>query len=149
LRDLDKIVDRERGAVALVGYVKEPDYNRIWVDREPWNQVEAILCNYLADPPEGLSPAGRHGPFPDILAGSAFSRIELLSYEHEVLVSPSIEAAIGVNYSMSNVLDRLGDKRAAFETAVRAALAGADTSPVTLRLTDSALVGRRRRSPDA
>jgi SAM-dependent methyltransferase len=149
LRDLDKIVDRERGAVALVGYVNEPDYNRIWVDREPWNQVEAILHNYLADTPEGPSPAGRHDPFPDILARSAFSLIELLSYEHEVLVSPSIEAAIGVNYSMSNVLDRLGDKRAAFETDVRAALAGADTSPVTLRLTDSALVGRRRRSPDA
>ena len=52
LRDLDKIVDRKRGAVALVGY------------------------------------------------------------EHEALVYPSIEAAIGVHYSMSNVLDRLGDKRA-------------------------------------
>jgi SAM-dependent methyltransferase len=148
LRDLDKIVDRKRGAVALVGYVNEPNYNRIWIDREPWNQVEAILNERLADAPEGPSPAGRHDPYPQILARSAFSRIELLAWEHDVLISPSIEAAIGVNYSMSNVLDRLGDKRAAFETEVRAALADADTSPLTLRVTDSALLGRRQQSPD-
>ena len=149
LRDLDRIVDRTRGAVALVGYVNEPDYNRIWVDREPWNQVEAILREHLANTPEGPSPAGRHDPFPDILARSAFSSIELLAWEHEVLVSPSIEAAIGITYSMSNVLNRLGDRRAAFERDVRSALADADTSPLTLRLTDSALVGRRQRATDS
>jgi SAM-dependent methyltransferase len=72
LRDLDKIVDDERGAVALVGYVNEPDYNRAWVDREPWNQVDAILREHLADTPEGPSPAGRHDPFPHILSRTAF-----------------------------------------------------------------------------
>jgi SAM-dependent methyltransferase len=149
LRDLDKIVDHKRGAVALVGYVNEPDFNRVWVNRAPWNQVEEILHEHLAGTPEGPGPAGRHAPFPDLLARSAFSLIELLTYEHETLVYPSIEAAIGVQYSMSNVLDRLGDRRAAFESDVRAALTGADTSPLTLRFTDSALVGRRRRSPDS
>jgi len=51
-----------------------------------------------------------------------------------------------VTIDRADVLNRLGEKRAAFETDVRSALAGADTSPLTLRLTDSALVGRRPRS---
>jgi SAM-dependent methyltransferase len=144
LRDLDRIVDRERGAIALIGYVNDPDYNRAWVDRAPWNQVEAILHAHLAELPDGSHPAGRHDPFPDILARSAFSQVELLTHEHEVAVWPSLEAAIGVHYSLANVLDRLGDRRAAFESETRAALADADTSPLTLRLTDSALIGRRR-----
>jgi hypothetical protein len=79
LRALDDLLDRENGAVALVGYVKEPDYNLIWLNRAPWNAVEAILRHHLTGVPEGPSPAGRHDPFPEILARSAFSRIELLT----------------------------------------------------------------------
>ncbi|HJU37347.1 MAG TPA: hypothetical protein VJ716_08025 [Gaiellaceae bacterium] len=41
------------------------------------------------------------------------------------------------------MLARLGGRRAAFEADVRTALAGADTSPVNVRVVDSALVGRR------
>jgi SAM-dependent methyltransferase len=151
LRALDNLLDRERGAVALVGYVKDPDYNLVWLNRPPWNAIETIRRRHLADVPEGPSPAGRHDPFPEILARSAFSRIELLTYEYEAMVRPSIDAAIGYHYSLGNLLARLGnllarlgDRRAAFETDVRAALAEADTSQLPVRLVDSALIGQRR-----
>jgi len=143
LRALDNLVDRERGAVALVGYVKDPDYNLVWLNRPPWNAVEAIRRRHLADVPEGPSPAGRHDPFPEVLARSAFSRIDLLTYEYEAVVHPSIDVAIGFQYSLGNVLARLGERRAAFEADVRAALADADTSPLAVRLLDSALIGHR------
>jgi len=143
LRALDNLLDRERGAVALVGYVKDPDYNLVWLNRPPWNTVEAIRRRHLASVPEGPSPAGRHDPFPEILARSAFSRIELLTYEYEAVVHPSADAAIGFQYSLGNLLARLGERRVAFEADVRAALANADTSPLTVRLVDSALIGHR------
>ena len=49
--------------------------------------------------------------FPDILARSAFSRTELLTYEYDAVFHPSIDAAIGFHYSLGNVLARLGDQR--------------------------------------
>jgi len=143
LRDFDDLVDRERGAVALVSYVKEPDYNLIWLDHPPWNVVEAIRERHLADVPAGPNPAGRHDPFPEILARSAFSRVDLLTYDYETVVWPSIDAAIGYQYSLGNLLARLGERRIAFEADVRAALADADSSPITVRLVDSALLGHR------
>jgi SAM-dependent methyltransferase len=146
LRAIDPLLDRKRGSVALVGYVKDPDYNRAWLDRPPWDMVEEILRRHLVDAPEGPSPAGRHDPFPDILARSAFSRVELLAHEYDAVVHPSIDAAVGIEYSLGNRLDRLGERRAAFESDVRAALVDADTVPLTVRLTDSALIGRRPES---
>jgi SAM-dependent methyltransferase len=143
LRALDSLLDRERGAVALVGYVKDPDYNVGWLDRPPWNVVEATLRRHLADVPEGPNPAGRHDPYPEILGRSAFSHVELLTHEYEEVVGPSIEAAIGFQYSLSHVLARLGERRDAFEADVRAALADADTSALAVRRVDSALIGRR------
>jgi SAM-dependent methyltransferase len=143
LRALDELLDRERGAVALLGYIKDPDYNLVWLNRPPWNAVEAILRHHLADVPEGPSPAGRHDPFPEILARSAFSRVELLTYEYEAVLHPSIDAAIGYLYSLGNLLARLGERRAAFEADVRAALADAGTASLTVRLVDSALIGHR------
>ena len=143
LRALDPLLDPERGSVALVGYVKDPDYDRAWMDRPPWDTVQAILRRHLVDVPEGPHPAGRHDRFPDILARSAFSRVEQLTYEYEAVIHPSIEAAVGFEYSLGNLLDRLGERRAAFESDVRAALVDADSSPFTIRLTDSALLGRR------
>ena len=142
LRALDNVV-REGGAVALVGYVKQPDYNLVWLDRPPWNVVGTLLRRHLVGVPEGPSPAGRHDPFPELLARSAFSRVELVTHEYEAVVHPSAEAAIGFHYSLGSVLGRLGDRRDAFEEDVRAALADADTSPLTVRLVDSALVGTR------
>jgi len=146
LRALDNLLDRERGAVALVGYVKDPYYNLVWLNRPPWNAVEAIRRRHLAGVPERPNPAGRHDPFPEILARSAFSRIELLTHEYDAVVDPSVDAAIGFQYSLGNLLARLGERRAAFEADVRAALADADTSPLTVRLVDSALIGRRPRA---
>lgn len=143
LRDLDNLLDRDRGAVALIGYVKDPDYNRVWLDRPPWNIVGQILQRHLAGVPDGPRPAGRHDPFPEILGRSAFSRVELVSFEYEAEIHPSIDAAIGYCYSLSSLLARLGERREAFETEVRDALAFADTSPFTVRLVDSALIGRR------
>ncbi|HZS25218.1 MAG TPA: class I SAM-dependent methyltransferase [Gaiellaceae bacterium] len=137
LRRLDPLLG-ERGAVALVGYVKEPDYNRIWVDREPWSVVEEIRGRYVPG-----APGPEHDPFPEILARSAFSEVELLTLERDLVVCPSAEAALGYEYSLGGVLAALGDRRAAFEAEVREALAGADTSPHTARLVDSALIGRR------
>jgi SAM-dependent methyltransferase len=143
LRDLDGMLDRERGAVALVGYIKDPDYNRVWVDLPPWNVVEEIRRRHLAGLPQGSHPAGRHAPFPEILGRSAFSRLELLTHEYEAEIQPSLDAAIGFQYSLGNLLACLGERREAFEADVRAALADADTSPLTVRLVDSALIGRR------
>src|SRR5262249_24920876 len=59
------------------------------------------------------------------------------------LVGPSLDAATGFLYSLSNTLARLGDRRAVFETEARTALADADTWSIAVRLTDSALIGRR------
>jgi len=145
IRTLDSFLDRERGAVALLGYVNDPDYNRVLVglDRAPWDTVERILKSHLVGAAEGPNPAGRHDPFPEILARSAFPRTELLTYEYGSVVEPSLDAATGLLYSLGNVLPRLGEGRAAFEADARAALADADTSAVTVRLTDSALIGRR------
>jgi SAM-dependent methyltransferase len=143
LRALDPLVDRERGAVALVGFVKEPDYNRVWLDRPPWDRVEAILQRHLGEVAPGPNPSGRHDPFPDILSRSPFSQVELLTHEHDATVVPSIEAALGTYYSFANVLARLGSRRTALEADVRTALAGADNSPITVRVVDSALIGRR------
>jgi SAM-dependent methyltransferase len=143
LRTLDDLLDSEKGAVVFVGYVKEPDYNLAWLDRPPWDQVDAILQRHLSGVREGPSRAGRHDPFPAILARSAFSRTELLTYEYEAVLHPGIDAAIGFHYSRGNVLARLGEQRRAFEAEVRAALHHADTAPLSIRLVDSALIGRR------
>jgi SAM-dependent methyltransferase len=143
LRAFDDLVDRKRGAVALVGYVKDRSADAAWFDRRPWDVVASILREHVADVPEGPNPRGRHDPFPELLARSAFPRVELLTYEHERTIEPSVDAAIGFQYTLSNVLARLGDRRAAFEADVRAALADADTSPFTVRVVDSALIGRR------
>jgi SAM-dependent methyltransferase len=142
LRELDDLLD-EGGAVAIVGYVKEPDYNLVWLDRPPWNVVTEILRRHIAGVPEGPRPAGRHDPFREILARSAFSAVELLTHEYDAVVHPTIEAAIGYLYSVSGLLARLGDRRAAFEADVHEALADVDASPLTVRLVDSALIGRR------
>ncbi len=143
LRALDPIVDPGRGAVAIVGFVKDPDFDRVWLDAPPWNVVGEILARHLRDVPEAPRPAGRHDPFPALLARSPFPEVELLTHEHETVVHPSVEAAIGFHFSLSHVLTRLGERRAAFEAEVREALADADTTPVAVRLVDSALVGRR------
>jgi SAM-dependent methyltransferase len=143
MRDQDAVLRAlDAPAVAIVGYVKDPDYNTVWLDREPWSALEGILRRNVGEEAVGSSPLP-HDPFPEILERSPFSQVELLTLEHEVVVEPSLEAALGLYYSFANVLERLGDRRAAFETEAREAVAGADTSPFAVRLVDSALIGRR------
>lgn len=143
LRRLDRLLDQRTGAVAIVGFVKDPDPNRIWLDEPPWRRVEEIRRAYLKDARVGPHPRGRHDPFPDVLSRSAFSKIELLTRKYDTLIYPSTDAAIGFQYTLSNIFEQLGDRREAFEAEARAALAGADTTPIHVELTDSALVGRR------
>lgn len=149
LRDLDPFLNPLHGAVAIVGWdVSGPVVNtgsdhRPWRDREPWFLVRDILDRHLAGTPEGPHPAGRHDPFEEILARSPFSDISLLRWEYEREVRPSVAAAIGNLYSVSNVLRRLGDRREAFETEARAALEGAPTEAIRERVVDSALIGTR------
>jgi hypothetical protein len=146
---LIRLLHRERGAIALLGYVNDPDYNRVFVglDRAPWDAVERILKRHLAGVPDAPNPAGRHDPFPQILARSSFPHTELLTYEYDALVEASLDAAIGLLYSLGNIHRRLGERRAAFEADAQAALADADTSAISVRLTDSALIGRRSLTP--
>jgi SAM-dependent methyltransferase len=144
LRDLDRLLDPDHGAVALIGFVRDPDPNRVWLDRPPWNLVEPILQSYLAGVPEGPHPRGRHEPFPEVLRRSAFSELELLTHRYESIIEPSADAAIGYHYTLSNVLGRLGDSRPEFEAEARAALDGADTSPIRVHLVDNALLAKRR-----
>ena len=148
LRSLDPLLDPERGAIALVSYAKNHgDVNLMgWLGQAPWDEVAAIRERHLADVPERPNPAGRHDPYPEILARSALSDVELFTYEYETVVRPSIDWAIGYSYTLAHVLDRLAERRSAFEAEVRTALADADTTPLTVRLVDSALIGRRPRS---
>lgn len=150
LRDLDALVDRD-GAVLIVGFdIDSPLVSvtgrddRPWTEREPWALVRQILDRHVADVPARPHPRGRHDPFPDIFARSAFSRLELLRYEYDAIETPSVDAVLGAHYSNSHVLGRLGGRRAAFEAEVRALLAAAPVDPVTVRRTDSALVASRR-----
>lgn len=146
LRVLDRLLDPVRGAVALLGYVNQPDYNRVVVDRPPWNAVEPILRRHLAAARPRRGPAP-HDPFPDILSRSPFCRTELLTYEYDAVVEASLDAAVGFHYSLGDLLPRLGDRRAAFEAEVRAELGDEAPSPIEARLVDGALIGRRPLGP--
>lgn len=150
LRELDNYLHPTYGAIAIVSYdVGGPVIAKIgeevipWRERRPWSEIGEVLERYLADTPEGPNPRGRHDPFPDILGRSAFPRLHFLRYEYGQVEEPSPQAGIGLHYSLSNVLSRLGDRRAAFEAEVEETLADADRSPVESRVVDSALIGLR------
>jgi SAM-dependent methyltransferase len=64
LRALERMLDEDRGAVALVGYVKDPDYSRVWLDRPPWDTIETILQRHIDGVPQApVRPVGTI-PFP-------------------------------------------------------------------------------------
>ena len=59
-------------------------------------------------------------------------------------VYPTVEALVGAEYTISHVLTRLGDRRAAFERDVRATLGDLNTlGDIWETRSDEALIGRR------
>ncbi len=141
ISDLSAMIDETNGSVAFVRPLRI-------TTPEPLEQaqkvVQEILQRYLADTPAKPHPHGRHDPFEDILARSAFPHVELFEYEYQKQIHPTLESLVGVEYTMSHVLARLGDRRAAFEQEVRAALGDlTKLDGIWVTMHDEALIGRR------
>jgi SAM-dependent methyltransferase len=140
--DQDRVLEQLAGVtdvVVILSYVKAVDANEAWLSRPPWNSVAEIVARHANPAP----PRRSHDPFPEIFARSPFSRVDVLTHEHDDEARPSVDAAIGLQYSLGYMLARLGERRAAFEAEVRAALAGADTTPFEVRVVDGALIARK------
>ncbi len=87
--------------------------------------------------------AGRT-PIEEILERSAFPRVGWIERVYKAPLRPTIESLVGPEYSISHVLTRLADRRAAFESEVRTALGSFDAiSEIWLTLRDEALIGLR------
>lgn len=141
LQDLSAVIDETHGSVAFV-WLEEIATPAAFADAQ--KVVRTILADYLADTPPGPHPKGRHDPFEDILARSPFPHVETLERVYEVRMHPTIEALVGAEYTISHVLTRLGDRRAAFEQDVRTALTDVERmGEVALTRRDIALIGRR------
>jgi SAM-dependent methyltransferase len=141
LQDLSAMIDDHEGSVAFVGVQGVATPDTLQAARKT---VHDILERFLADIPPGPHPRGRHDPFEDILARSPFPHVETLEREYQVAVRPTIAALVGVEYTISHVLTRLGDRREAFEREVRAALGHLDDIGETWETwRDVALIGRR------
>jgi hypothetical protein len=135
------MIDEDDGAVAFVTprRVSIPDELRAAQD-----VAREILERHLVYVPPGPHPNGRHDPFEEILKRSPFPRIERVERIYETRMRPTIESILGHEYSISHILTRLGDNRAAFEHEARAALSRVKSfgeAPVMRR--DEALIGRR------
>lgn len=144
LHDLGAMLDPVDGSVAFVGGGEVPVVAPAALQAAR-KLVHTILERYLADVPPGPHPSGRHDRFEDLLARSSFPRIERLERVYDVTVRPTVTSLVGAEYTISHVLTRLGDRRAAFEVEVRAAL-GDDLDQigeVQETRSDVALIGRR------
>jgi SAM-dependent methyltransferase len=62
LRVLDELVERDRGAVALVGYVKATDNHPSWLERAPWSSVGENCATTSRGHRRGTAP--RRSPRP-------------------------------------------------------------------------------------
>ena len=115
------------------------------IETSSWS-VEPLLDRYLAGAPESPHPRGRHDPFEDILARSAFADMQRVEVTYNAEVSLTADALLGFHYSVSHVLSRLGPNRAQLEAATAAELEQLGLGP-TARLTYpyKALVGTRDR----
>jgi len=141
LRDLGAMIDETGGSVAFVlpRRVSAPASLEA-----AEHTVHAILERYLSDVPPGPHPNGRHDPFEAILERSPFPRVEQIERVYKAPLRPTIEALVGLEYTISHVLTRLGDRREAFEAEVRAALGSLDAiGEIWLTLRDEALIGLR------
>jgi SAM-dependent methyltransferase len=141
LEDLSAMIDEADGAIAFVTprSISIPDELRAAQD-----VTREILERHLVNIPPGPHPNGRHDPFEAILRRSPFSRIERIERKYETRIRPTIESIIGYEYTISHVLTRLGDNRAAFEHEARAALSWvANVGEISVIQRDQALIGRR------
>jgi ubiquinone/menaquinone biosynthesis C-methylase UbiE len=141
LRDLDKIVELDGGSVAFVtprevGVPSELEQARAL--------VHEILQRFVGDVPAGPHPQGRHDPFDEILRRSRFPNVETIERTYQACVHPTPESLIGSEYTVSYVLSRLGDRRRAFELAVRQRLEElSHLGDVFVIRRDEALIGFR------
>ncbi len=141
LEDLSAMIDQTAGAVAFVAprRISIPDELRAAQET-----LQEILERHLVNIPPGPHPQGRHEPFEEILKRSPFPRIEMIERVYETNRYPTIESLIGAEYTISHVLTRLGDNRAAFEREANAALKWfKEGSEVTVTCRDEALIGWR------
>jgi SAM-dependent methyltransferase len=141
LLDLSAMVQPAEGAVAFISPLRIATPDAL---QRAENIVSEILERHLEGAPPGPHPQGRHDPFEQILARSPFPRVERIERVYEAQVSPTVESLIGFVYSLSHVLARLGDRRAAFEREVRAELGDLDLmGKMVMTRRDEALIGRR------
>jgi SAM-dependent methyltransferase len=141
LQDLSAMIDRTDGAVAFVRplQISIPDELR-----NAQEVVHEILERYLVTVPPGPHPNGRHEAFEEILKRSPFPKVEMIERVYEARLRPTIESLIGAEYTISHVLTRLSDNRAAFEREVHTALEWfEDGREISAKYHDEALIGRR------
>lgn len=72
------------------------------VETSSWS-VEPLLDRSLAGAPESPHPRGRHDPFEDILARSAFADMQRVEVTYNAEVSLTADALLGFYYSVSHV----------------------------------------------
>jgi SAM-dependent methyltransferase len=134
---LDRIVD-DTGAVVLI-------HPGLATDHAAWKgEIAALVDEFVADVPNGDHPSGRHDPFDEILRRSPFSRLEELTFDYDAVEQPSLAGELELRYSISWVLDRLGDRRADLEAEARRRFGWVDElGPQVTRRHDAALIGLR------
>jgi SAM-dependent methyltransferase len=141
LENLGVMIDQTDGAVAFVAPRRISIPEELRMAQEI---VQEILERYLANTAPGPHPMGRHEPFEEILSRSPFPRVEMIERRYEMWLRPTIKSLIGAEYTISHVLTRLGESRAAFEREVQSSLKWFEEGrEFSVMCRDEALIGRR------
>jgi len=151
LQRLDAVVHPTNGAVVIIGdptQVASEDRSspRREAPADPGAVIDRMLGHYLGGTPEPVRPPPPLASYRELLARSAFPRVEEVTSTYERVELLTIDAAIGFRYSLPGSLERLGDRRATFEEDVRRALGAFEPSRRVVSHVDRALVGRRDQS---
>lgn len=141
LSQLSDLLDADDASVLLITTGRVVDAPDLYRDRE--QAVDEILERCVAGTNAGPHPRGRHDAFEDILTRSSFSRLRRVTHRYEERQRLQAEESIGLRYTISHVLTRLGDARPQFEAEVVEALASSDGEEVLLVREDAALIGTR------
>lgn len=141
LRDLSAMTEAAGGSVACVKPYRLSAPEDLLAAE---GKLEAILEGYLANVPPGPHPRGRHDPFEETLRRSPFPHLETLERVHRLQIHPTVDSLMGIQYSTSYVLARLGDRRDEFEHEAHQALGDLDAlGEVWITQRDEALIGRK------